>query len=570
MFLVLVVVNALASKYYARIDLTENKRYTLNNTSKEIAAQLKEKAYFKIYLDGEISAKYKRLRSAIRDMLYEFRNAANGNIEFNIASPIEGKDEKTRNDILMQLTGKGLMPYQDIESESADQEKRNIILPGGEVYYKDKSFAINFFNPDFSLDEEQNVSKAIEQIEFEIASSLRKCVVENPLKVAFIEGSGELKEWQVKDLTKELSQHYTLDRLNLNLADSFCAKPFEKEILAHPDSAEFALLNALQRRLNTFSGIVIAKPKSDYSMAELYLIDQFVMKGGKVIWLIDPINAENDSLRLTGNFLAQAYNFENINSTLFRYGVTINPDILMDLYCSKIKLMNPSTRQMEMFDWPFHPLYTSGSNHPAVRNLGLIWGQYSSTISVKNRPGLSINPVLVSSPRTKTAKVPAEVSIETGLLTRVPQYKETYKEGNKITGVLMEGKFRSSFQNIKHLTMLSLPDSVLNSMLVIADGDIARNSGSGRTDENIPLGFDRTTGQVYANKKFLVNCIDYLLGQRDLIELRAREISIPLLDREKIKAEKSFWQILNVGLPILLVVLFGFGNRMYRRYKYTR
>jgi ABC-2 type transport system permease protein len=355
--------------------------------------------------------------------------------------------------------------------------------------------------------------------------------------------------------------------MNLNVADPESARPFQLDLARNPDSAGLMLLELMQRRLNLADALIVAKPQQDYSDAQLFLIDQFIMKGGKVLWMVDPVAAEIDSLERNPFILATDRNLGNLNAQLFEYGVSLNPNLLMDRVCNRI----PTPRR-EFFDWFYFPLFTSRSlDHPIVKNLGGVWSQFPSTLRAKPRQDIKITNLLVSSPYTKVSGVPSRIEfLSTYMQARDENYRSTMMEGLQTTGVLLEGTFRSPFTFRRKLTSQPFRTECVNSMIVIADGDIARNAVMLRSGQPYPLGYDRFSQITFANKKFLLNCVDYLADGSGLLEIRAKEFQLRLLDQARIKEEKDFWMWLNLLVPIGTILLFGIGNRLVRRYRYAR
>jgi len=564
---IVVLANVLASQYYKRFDLTAEKRYTLSETSKKLCTQIKDRLYVKVYLDGEMSSKFKRFRNELRDLLYEFRESSGQKIDIEFTDPLEGKDNKEKSNILTQMEQRGLVPVRDFDREGIDETSFKLLVPGADVVYQGKEFSVNFFLFDVAKDPETNVNQAIQGLEYELANMVRRCIAANPKRIIIADGSGELDELQIADLSRELGQYYELERMNLNVADPEAARPFQLNLTANPDSAGLVLLELMQRRLNNADGLIIAKPRKDYTDAELYLIDQFIMKGGKVLWMVDPIAAEIDSLERNPSFLAGSQNLDNITAQLFEYGVSLNPNLLMDATCNRI----PTPRR-EFFDWFYFPLFTSRNlDHPIVKNLGAVWSQFPATLRAKSRPDVKITDLLVSSPYTKTVGVPATIDyVSTYMQSRDRKFRETMNGGLQTCGVLLEGTFRSPFVFRRKLTSQEFLKECTNSMIVIADGDIARNGVMMRSGNPYPLGYDRFSRITFANKKFLMNCLDYLLDQNGLIEIRGKEINVRLLDQTRIKDERDYWKWLNTLLPVFLILLFGVANWWLRKWKYTR
>ena len=569
LLVIIIVVNILGNFYYLRIDLTEEKRYTLSETSKKLSKELKEKCYFRLYLDGDMSARFKNLRNEIRDVAYEFREFSGRKIEIEVIDPFEGKQLSEVSGILDDFNQRGVIHQRDIEGEGGNSTTIKNIIPGAEMMYAGKTVAINFYEHDVALDADNNIKRAIDNVEYEIANGLRQCTLDKPKKIAVADGSGEMIDNRVGDFAAELGKYYDVSALNINVADPKSAEPFIDKLksLSNPEEMGSVLINSLQQRLNNNDLLLIIKPIKDYSPSELYLIDQFLLKGGKVIWMIDPVHVEIDSFETNSSIAAMDNQLENINASLFNYGVKMESTLLMDANCNQIPI--PVGNRPEMIDFYYFPVFMSVSSpHIINKNVGPVWGQFPATLTAKSKTDLNVTPLLSSSPYTKTIQAPANVDLENAYMqSRDDRFRNTLRGGSKLTGVLMEGKFQSPFIYQKHYTGSAFLPNGESKMVVIADGDIIRNGVSGRGGI-YPTGYDRFTKTTFANKKFILNCIDYLIDDNGLIEIRAKEKTLRLLDSEKTRLEHTYWQWFNIIAPLLSMMIFGMANNIYRKRKY--
>jgi ABC-2 type transport system permease protein len=568
LLLIIIIVNTLSSVYYKRFDLTNEKRYTLSETSIKLAKSLKEKYYFKLYLDGDMSAKFKQLKLEIRDIAYEFREISGKNLEIEIIDPFKEVKGKEMNEILDVFAQKGIEPVRDMESENPDETKIKYLLPGAELMKDNRTVAINFFEYDVAQTPEENIQRAIDNIEYEIANGLRQVIANQRKNIAVIDGNGEMLDGRVEGFAAELSKYYNVSALNLNTADPESGRPFLKSMEKDPANAGNILVNSLQRRLNLNELIMIIKPIKDYSPTELYLIDQYIMNGGKVMWLVDAVNMEIDSFRNYKEVLAVDYGLENITASLFTYGVGIDNTLLTDLKCNQIPI--PAGKRIELVDFPYFPLFgATDMPHIINKNMGTIWCQFPGTLQAKIRTDVTAIPLLSSTPYTKVINIPASVDLENIYMqSRDPKFRETMNQGIKTAGMLLEGKFKSPFVYQKKYTEIPFKAEGTSKMIVIADGDIIRNpvSSSGKF---FPTGYDKISQYTFANKKFLLNCIDYLIDNNGLIEIRAKERTLRLLDPEKAKSEKEYWQWYSMTLPIFSIFIFGLVNYFIRRKRYN-
>ena len=569
MLVVIVFLYVLGVQYYNRLDLTKEKRYTLSKTSKELSQEVNEEMLIKVYLDGDVSPRFKQLKNAVRDILNEYRDLSDKNIVYEFRNPLEEADKDQQKGILQSMAQKGIMPYNDLEEKGIQEQSVKWISPGAEVFYQGKEYAWNFLNTRSGGAKDESINGSIENLEYEFSNILRKCVLPKKKKIAFLEGHGELSEEQVADIALELNEYYEIQRLNINIQDTQAIKRYANLITGEGD--EKKLINALQTSLNVFDGLVIAKPQTDITKIESYFIDQYIMKGGKVIWLIDPVLADIDSVGKYGKILAPSRNLELFQTQLFNYGARVHNDLLLDKTCNDIKVVSPyQQNEMRAFPWVYFPVFFPKNEHPIMRNLEGVWGQFASTMKLIRKDGITATPLLISSEGTKVAKVPATVDISNIGLLNNKEYVNSFRGGAQVSGALLEGEFSSYFARRQQLSDIKLiKKSKPNKMIVIADGDIIKNQVSSKGDIS-PLGFDRNTGRTFANKKFLLNCIDYLIDDSGLIEVRSKEIKLRLLNRVKASENKTFWQVLNMGLPILLIVIFGLINSFIRRRKYAR
>ena len=569
MFVVILILNLLGGQYYKRFDLTKENRYTLSQTSKDLGKEVKEEMLIKVYLDGDVSPRFKQLKNAVRDILNEYRDLSNKNIVYEFRNPLEEADKDMQKGILQSMAQKGIMPYNDLEEKGIQEQSVKWIIPGAEVFYQGKEYAWSFLSTRSGVAKDESINGSIENLEYEFSNILRKCVLPKKKKIAFLEGHGELSEEQVADIALELNEYYEIQRLNINIKDTLAMRRYSNLITGDDDAKK--LINAVQTSLNIFDGLIIAKPQQDISKIESYFIDQYIMKGGKVMWLIDPVLADIDSVGKYGKILAPSLNLESFQMQLFHYGTRIHNDLLQDKTCNDIKVVSPfQQNEMRAFPWVYSPVFFPKNEHPIMRNLEGVWGQFTSTMKLISKEGITATPLLISSAGTKVAKVPATVDISSIGLINNKEYLSSFNGGAQVSGALLEGEFSSYFARRQPLSDIKLiKKSVPNKMIVIADGDIIKNHVSSK-GEISPLGFDRNTGRTFANKKFLLNCIDYLIDDSGLIEVRSKEITLRLLNRVEASENKTYWQVLNMVLPILLILIFGIINSFIRRRKYAK
>ena len=566
--IVVIIANTLGNIYYQRLDLTEEKRFTLSETSKRLCGKLDEKLYIKLFLDGEMSAKFKRLKLEIRDLTLEFREASGQQIELEIINPFDDVKEGEMEKMLQGYVEKGINPVRDIDRENADETRIKYLLPGAEIFYGNKRATINFFEYDVALSPDENISKAIDNIEYELANGIRQVSTDKSKSIVVADGSGEMIGADVSSFARELTKYYNISALNMNFSDPNAAAPWAEQIKQNPENADQVFINGMHRRLNLNDLLIIVKPLQDYSNQELYLIDQFIMSGGRVMWMIDPVHIEIDSFRNYKQVLALNRDIENISASLFHYGVGLKNTLLTDLKCNRIPI--PASGRMELVDFPYFPIFGDNeSSHVITKNIGSVWAQFPATLEPKVRPELDIIPLLTSTPYTKVITAPAPIDLESVYMQmRSAEYRESMKNGEHISAVLMEGMFKSRYKFMKKYSDVPYLEKGKSKMIVIADGDIIRNPVD-KNGRGYPTGYDRISQFTFANKKFLLNCIDYLIDDNGLIEIRSKERTVRLLDPEKSKSEKTYWQWFSMLIPIALMIILGIVNYFIRKRRYT-
>ena len=570
----LLLVNLVADKFYKRLDLTKEGRYTLSESTKKLLSKVNDNVYVTIFLDGELPLEYKRLKSATRDMLNEYRLESSNAVTFDFEDILEDKEVTEKEDILKEVFQKGIrIERPELKPDEAASEK--FIIPGGVVFYKGQEYPLNLMKREFGKPIEEEINSSIELLEYEIGNVLRKCIAGKGIKIAFSAGHGELNEINTADISNELSGFYSLSRISLNLEDSNCYKMFAKDVVDNPDKPVFTVLvEGLIKKLSEYRGLIIAKPIKPFSEPEKFVLDQYIMNGGKVIWLVEELEAEMDSVAKYGQVLTRNHK-HNLGDMLFHYGVKVKPTLIQDLQSHGIPAINQQTNRPGFWPWIFYPLFNAINDNPVSKNLENVWGRYCSSLDTTATTKLSKTVLLRSSPRSRLAYNPVLISLD---LLKVKPNLQNFRNGNQIAAVLVDGEFTSPYKfrdGVKRAFDISFKESIAsNAMIVIGDGDLISNQVS--SDGQVyPLGYDKYgskqfgTPVEFANKKFFLNCVDYLCDDTNLIEVRSREIVLRLLDKGKIKSDKLYWQSLNMVLPILIIIFFGLANAFYRKRRWS-
>ena len=539
-----VLVNLLAHWAYMRFDLTEDKRFTLSQEAEEAAVKLEGPVIIDVLLNGDLPAEFLRLRTETVQILEEFANT-NGELSFNLVNPLE--EEADAEATIAQLQSLGLTPV-NITVADNTRTTQELLFPWALVTYNEKTVKVPLLKNKLGATTEDRINNSVQNLEYTFADAFTKLGIAEKKSIAVIKGNGQLEDQYIADYLTSIRDYYNIGAITL-------------------DSVETNPVGTLER-LRQFDLALIAKPTQAFTEEEKYVLDQYMVQGGASIWLIDPVVAELDSLfNNQGKSLAYIRDL-NLNDLFFRYGVRINPNLVNDLYFTQVVLASGEGKdaQYEPLPWYYHPMVFSRENHPVNANMEALRFQFTSSLdTIRNNYRKTL--LLQSSPLSKADGVPKEISLD--LAESTPD-RETYNNGNLPLAVLIEGAFTSAYKNrIRPIDALGYqeegPD---NKMIVIGDGDLIRNQM--RNGRPLELGYDKWTNNFYGNKEFLMNCMNYMLGEAGLINIRSKEVRIPLLDQEKISAQKSKWQLVNIGIPVLATLLFGFAFNSFRKRKYAR
>jgi len=545
----IIILALLTSFIRVRIDLTEDRRYTLSEQTRKILTNLKNDIYIQVYLDGEIPIPLKRLKRSVREMLDEFRITSGRKIDYEFINPSEGKNVQQRNAQYQLLEKKGLNPVNIRASDAEGGSTTKRIYPGMIVNYNGIEVPVNFLN-NSSSSYEQNILHSVEGLEYEMIQTIATLSSGTINKVAFIEGHDEIPEIETADITMNLARFFTIDR---------------------------GTIAGKSGILDKYAAVIIAGPEKLFSESDKLVLDQYIMNGGKVLWLFDEVAVNSDSLA-SGETVG-LYRPLNIEDQLFRYGARVNPAIVQDLECVPIRLMVMSggTReQVVPAPWVYYPLLKPAANHPITRNLNRVKAEFANYIDTVGLDHAIRKKILLSTSKlSRTVSPPVMINLKEAELTPV---EKDFNKSNLPVALLLEGVFPSAFKNrtISNLTddknLRIRTESKETKMIVIADADIIRNEVRrvGLKETALPLGQDKYTGQVFGNRDFLINCLNYLVDNNGIMELRSRELKMRLLNTSKIKTERLKWQIINITAPIIIVVLAGILYSYFRRKNYTR
>jgi ABC-2 type transport system permease protein len=546
----IILVAIVSSFLRFRYDLTEDKRFTLSGPTRNVLSHLKNDIYIQVYLDGEIPIPLKRLKRSVGEMLDEFRVASGRKIDYEFINPSGNKDSRQREAQYQTLIKKGLTPVNIQAGDNEGGSTQKIIFPGMILNYNGIEVPVNFLQNNQSVPYEQNILHSVEGLEYDIIQTIATLSSDTINKVAFIEGQGEIPEIETADITYSLAKFFTIDR---------------------------GVIGGKTGILDKYSAIIIAGPEKSFNESDKLVLDQYIMNGGKVLWLIDEVAVNSDSL-VFGETVGLNRPL-NLEDQLFRYGARINPAIVQDIECVPIRLMVMSggkRQQVVNAPWVYYPLLKPSANHPITRNLNRVEGEFVNYIdTVGLNPAIRKKILLSTSEFSRIISPPLVISLKEA---EVAPVEKDFNKPNLPVAVLLEGIFPSAFKNrmVSNLTddknFRIRTESKETRMIVIADADIIRNEvkRSGMNETPLSLGQDKYTGQVYGNKDFLINCLNWLVDKNGLMELRSRELKMRLLNSRMIKTEKLKWQMINIAGPVLLVIIGGLLYSYFRRRKFTR
>jgi ABC-2 type transport system permease protein len=548
----LAIISAVTAGSFLRIrlDLTEDKRYTLSEPTRKVLSGIKNDIFVQVYLDGEMPIPFKRLKRSVREMLDEFRIASRRRVDYDFINPSEGSNSRQREALYQSLVTKGLNPIEIQDKDTEGGSSQKIIFPGMIVNYNGIEVPVNFLKNNPSVSAEENLLHSTEGLEYEMIQPIATLSADTVYRVAFIEGHDEISEIETADITMNLAKFFTVDR---------------------------GIIGGKPGILDKYAAVVIAGPEKEFNENDKFVLDQYIMNGGKAVWLIDEVNVNADSLAYGET--AALYRPLNIEDQLFRYGARINPVVVQDLECAVIPLtvMSGGVRQKVVpAPWLYYPKLIPSSDHPVTRNLNKVRGEFINYIdTVGLDKNIRKRVLLSTSPYSRTLSPPFMISLKEAETT--PD-ERVFNKSNLSVAVLLEGVFPSAFRNritenlMKGENFKVKTESARTKMIVIADGDIIRNEvkRTGTTETQLTLGLDRYTSEMFGNRDFLINCLNYLVDYNGIMELRSRELKLRLLNIPVIKKERFKWQIINIAGPVFIVAIAGLIYNLSRKRKYTK
>jgi gliding-associated putative ABC transporter substrate-binding component GldG len=544
---VLIVLNFGGQYIFKRFDLTQDKRYTLSPTTLNIIKNVDSPLYVDVFLEGNFPPEFRRLQDETRQLLEEF-TAYNPNIIFQFANPIEKEEEAYA--VMKQFTERGLQPL-SITVTDKGKQSQEVVFPWAVANYGDKGAKVALLKNLMGASTEEKVISSVQHLEFAFAEAFNKITTQKQKKVAIIKGNGELSDAYIADFLQTVRESYFIGPFTLDSV----AKQQPTETLAE---------------LKKYDLAIIAKPTEAFSEEEKQVLDQYIVNGGKTLWLVDNAPLNFTDLNNENGMAVAAYNDLNLTDMFFSYGFRLDQQIIKDEYATPIKLATGkqgSETQYEQYLWRFSPYIYPVSNHPIVKNMEGIKFEFASPIELlKNDIKKTV--LLSSSENSKPIGLPAPISLD--MVTEQTSQEDYIGKGLIPVAVLLEGSFPSMYKNrvlpFKEKDYKEM--GVANKMIVISDGDVIKN----QLENGVPLelGFDKWTNNLYGNKEFLINCVNYLLDDTGLINIRSKDVNLPLLDKERVYQNYSWAQVLTIGLPIIILAFFGFVFTYLRKRMYSR
>lgn len=554
-FIVLIVsINFLASIIHYRFDLTQEKRYTLSAPVKKMLRGLNEPINIIVFLSGEMPAGFKKLANSTEELLQEFKEYGKEKLTYHFEKPGIGMNDKDKQAFLDSLHRMGLNPTNvKAQVKQGEGREERLLYPGALIQYKNRIIALDLLQGQSAVDGINSLNNAEALLEYKLANTIHKLTLDTVPMIGYLASNGEPLDYRAYSLIENtLRPNYAFRILPI---DSVPAIP------------------------SIFSAIMIVKPTMPFSDEQKLKIDQYIMHGGKVIWMIDHLYAEMDSLqRAQSEFIAFDRGLE-LDDILFKYGVRINLDLVQSLNCDKFGMVvgNMGGKpQMELLPWPYFPLLQNTSGHPIAKNLDYVTAQFPHSIDTVQAVGIRKTVLLCTSPESRILTTPAKVMLQS--IQNEEDFKQ-FKQGNVPVAVLLEGKFSSLYNNRlapatkdSLATVMQQPFAAANvednKMIVVADGDIALNAVT-QSEGPLPLGMNMFTKYQYANKEFIMNCLEYLTDNSGILETRSKDYTLRLLDKTKVTEQKTRWQLVNILAPLLLVIIFGTSYQLIRKNRYS-
>ena len=536
--------------FFFRLDLTSDRRYTLSPQTKVLMKSLEEPVLINLYLDGDLNAGFLRLKHATTDFLDEFKVFAGKNVQYSLIDPSKATSQQALESYYAALEKRGMRATTVYEKDADGKAVQKIIFPWAEIISHKDTLVVSLLTNIPGNSGEENLNASIESLEYQLTDAIRVLNVKETSKIAFLEGNDELSEPEVYDASTALSRYFQVDR---------------------------GALGNDATALNPYKVVIIAKPRKPFSEQEKFIIDQYIMQGGRVLWLVDGSKIDNNNLSHTGQATIMPLDI-NIADQLFCYGVRINPDIVQDVQCVSMPInvaREGDAAQFKPIPWFYEPLLLTSPYHVATRNLPAVKANFASSIDfVGENTQVKKEAFLATSNASHILAPPAIIDLKQ---LPDPGDRNYFRLQNVPVGAILEGTFTSVFANRMVPEGMNQKNPLFKTskptrMIVVASGDVIRNEVQGTSDnlQVVPLGFDRYMNRQFGNRDFILNAVLYLGDDDGWLALRSREVKLRLLNHLSTTAGRSTWQVINLALPLLLIVLFAGLFFFFRKRKYSK
>ena len=540
----LLLFNFIAQRFFFRLDLTEEKRYTMSPATKTLLRDLKQPVTITVYLTGDFPPAFRRLEQGVRETLTEFQVYGGANLNYIFIDPSAASTEAARNQFYQSLIKKGLKPTNLGATENGKRVEK-IIFPYAVVSVGGKDKSVLLLRGNQTAPADVRLNQSIEGLEYELASTIRTLVPALRKRIGVVEGHGELTNVQAGDMLGTWQQQYDVFRVTLSKV----------------------------KDLSALDAIVVAQPKTPYSEDDKFKLDQFIIRGGRAMFFVDALRVDLDSVTRNGVALATPYNL-NLDDLFFKYGLRLNQNLLLDLNSGQIPLvtgMDGNKPKIEPMPWQLYPLINKFSSHPITRNLDAVYLKFVGSLDTVKATGIRKTALMTTSRYTRVLPAPVPINFNDARLEPNPKL---YQKGFQPVAYLLEGPFTSLFANrARPGTLQFQPEKPANAkpskILVLADGDFIRSEIDPKTGNPYRLGFDRLANTEFANRELVLNATDFLLDETGLIAVRGKQITLRPLDKVKLAEQRRRWQLLNLGAPLVLLGLFGALRAWRRKRRYA-
>jgi len=532
---ILVFLNIILSEQFFRLDFTQDKRYSISPMSQQAMASLDDDMYVEIFLDGDLNPDYERLKKSIKEKLDQFKAYSNNKLEYRFIDPSAEPDKQLRERGFTLIAQRGVQPKYFLDEKNGEK-KEKYIFPGAVVSYKQNETPVQFLKGNKVLSEEEQLNQAVEGVEFELLKAIRKLTIKEYKSIAIVDGHGEPDKQHLEDITTALNDFYAVERIHLDSLGS----------------------------LKKFELVMIIGPQIAYTEKEKFILDQFIVTGGKAMFIYDAADIRKDSLQ-NGETFGLQRNL-NLDDLLFKYGVRMNQSVVEDVNCAKTVIQTGLNGEMQAINFPYYPVIYQFGDNPIVKNMDAVIVRFAGSIDTVKAGGIKKTLLIQTSAQSKELAVPFRIDLDI-LKNDIDQ--AGFTGGSKTIACLLEGKFSSLYKN----KPVPVEDAKLeiegkpSRILVCSDLDMIRNEFDIRRNIPVPLGYDRDMRYIFSNKEFIMNAVDYLMDEQ-LLLVRDKEVVLRPLDQQKIKADKKYWQVLNLLSPIVLVIVYGIARYFWRKKKY--